>query len=122
MYHLLPFNFIHINEYDALINELGDLLITPEGTAEKLIMHELDENTDIFKSLVANFFISETKLPSLIDIYAERLAEKKRFLDDRTSLHIFVLTLTNVVHTVRQVVLMLQINVYQCLRKQCYKQ
>ena len=93
MYHLLPFNFIHIGEHDALINELGDLLFTPQGTAEQAIMHDLDEDTDVYKSLVANFFISETPLPSLMDIYAERLAEKKRFLDDKTSLHIFVLTI-----------------------------
>ena len=93
MYYLLPFNFIDIDHHDVLINELGDLLITPHGTAEDVITHNLNEGTDLFKTLVSNYFISESPLPSTLDIYAERLAEKKRFLDDKTSLHLFVLTL-----------------------------
>ena len=42
---------------------------------------------------VSNFFITEEVIPSLLDIYASRLRTKKGFLDDKTSLHIFVLTL-----------------------------
>jgi len=93
MYYLLPFNFIVIDNQDVLINELGDLLVTPQGTAESLITHRLEERTDIYKSLVSNYFITERPIPSTFDVYAERLAEKKRFLDDKTSLHLFVITL-----------------------------
>lgn len=91
-YALLPFNFIRISETEVLINELGDMLITPTGTAQKIIDHAIDDE-ELYKSLVANFFISEELLPSLLDIYASRLRLKKSFLDDRTALHIFVLTL-----------------------------
>lgn len=93
MYYLLPFNFIVIENQDVLINELGDLLVTPQGTAESLITHRLEERTNIYKTLVSNYFISERPIPSTFDVYAERLAEKKRFLDDKTSLHLFVITL-----------------------------
>lgn len=91
-YALLPFNFLRLSGKEVLINELGDMLITPMGTAQKIVDHSLDDE-DLYKSLVAHFFISEELLPPLLDIYASRLRLKKSFLDDRTALHIFVLTL-----------------------------
>lgn len=91
-YALLPFNFLRLSGKEILINELGDMLITPIGTAQKIVDHSLDDE-DLYKSLVAHFFISEELLPPLLDIYASRLRLKKSFLDDRTALHIFVLTL-----------------------------
>ena len=91
-YALLPFNFLRLSEKEVLINELGDMLITPIGTTQKIVDHSLDDE-DLYKSLVAHFFISEELLPPLLDIYASRLRLKKSFLDDRTALHIFVLTL-----------------------------
>ncbi|MBO7635602.1 MAG: His-Xaa-Ser system radical SAM maturase HxsB [Paludibacteraceae bacterium] len=91
-YALLPFNFITISNHEVLINELGDFIITPIGTARSIIDHAISDG-DLYKSLVANFFITEEVLPSLLDIYASRLRTKKGFLDDKTSLHIFVLTL-----------------------------
>lgn len=91
-YELLPFNFTRLSEREVLINELGDMLITPIGTAQKIVDHAIDDD-DLYKSLVANFFISEELIPSLLDVYASRLRLKKSFLDDRAALHIFVLTL-----------------------------
>lgn len=91
-YALLPFNFTRLSGKEVLVNELGDMMITPIGTAQKIVDRSLDDE-DLYKSLVANFFISEELLPSLLDIYASRLRLKKSFLDDRTALHIFVLTL-----------------------------
>lgn len=91
-YALLPFNFTRLSGKEVLVNELGDMLISPIGTAQKIVDHTLDDE-ELYKSLVSNFFISEKLLPSLLDIYASRLRLKKSFLDDRTALHIFVLTL-----------------------------
>lgn len=92
-YRLLPFTFSKIFRYEVLVNEIGDMLAVPEGTVKTIVEHKIDTKSDIYKSLVANFFLSEQNIPKLLDIYAERLAEKKRFMDDGTSLHIFVLTL-----------------------------
>ena len=91
-YALLPFNFITISNHEVLINELGDFIITPIGTARSIVDHAIPDG-ELYKSLVANFFITEEVFPSLLDIYASRLRTKKGFLDDKTSLHIFVLTL-----------------------------
>lgn len=91
-YALLPFNFTRLSGKEVLVNELGDMLITPIGTAQQIVDHTLDDE-ELYKSLVANFFITEELLPSLLDVYASRLRLKKSFMDDRTALHIFVLTL-----------------------------
>lgn len=94
MYHLLPFRFEPLNDrYEILVNEVGDFLIEPVGTAHQIANREINENEDLFKDLAANFFISETKTPALIDNLASRYRTKKSFLDSFTSLHIFVLTL-----------------------------
>lgn len=93
MYSLLPFTFTRISEKEVIVNELGDMMIVPIGTVKSIVLRNLDSTDELYKSLVANFFITEKKVPALLDIYAERLAEKKRFLDDKTALHIFVLTL-----------------------------
>lgn len=91
-YHLLPFTFTRISGKEVLVNELGDILISPNGTVAKLVNREpIDE--ELFKSLFANFFISDSLIPALSDVYTQRLREKKRFLDAFTALHIFVLTL-----------------------------
>lgn len=68
------------------------MLISPEGTVERIVSRSLFKD-DLYKSLVSNFFIYEGSYPVLLDIYAEKLREKKRFLDNFTGLHIFVLTL-----------------------------
>ena len=92
MYNLLPFNFSRISGKEVLVNEAGDMLISPEGTVEQIVSGTLPKD-DLYKSLVSNFFIYEGEFPPLLDIYAEKIREKKRFLDNFTGLHIFVLTL-----------------------------
>lgn len=91
-YMLLPFNFTRISGKEILVNEIGDLIIAEEGTVQNIIAHKI-EDADLYKSLVSNFFITESVFPELMDIYASRLRMKKGFLDDKASLHIFVLTL-----------------------------
>lgn len=91
-YYLLPFDFTEISGKEVLVNELGDMMISPIGTVQKIIDRTLPKD-DLYKSLVSNFFITEQVVPPLLDIYAERLREKKRFLESWTGLHIFVLTL-----------------------------
>lgn len=91
-YHLLPFDFTRVSDREILVNEIGDMLIVPLGTIQKIVDRRL-ESEDLFKTLVANFFITEDLIPNLMDIYASRLREKKRFIDHFTALHIFVVTL-----------------------------
>lgn len=95
-YYLLPFRFHSINEQkEVIVNEIGDFIIVAAGTAEKIITRTLDPNNDkeLYADLVANFFISENRIPPLIDIAATRYRTKKSFLDGFTTLHIFVISL-----------------------------
>ena len=79
-YHILPFNFIRIKNNEVLINELGDMIVVPNGTACRLVNKEkVDE--ELFKSLYANFFITNNYFSPMMDVYAARLREKKSFLD-----------------------------------------
>lgn len=91
-YHILPFNFTRTSNSEILINEIGDFVIVPVGTAYKLV-HREHIDIELFKTLIANFFVVDNYNSPLIDVYAARLREKKGFLDNFTALHIFVLTL-----------------------------
>lgn len=95
-YYLLPFRFHRINENkEVIVNEIGDFLILPAGTAERIISKTLNPESDeeLYADLIANFFISEERLPALIDTIATRYRTKKSFLDGFTTLHIFVISL-----------------------------
>lgn len=93
MYKLLPFTFTKIANREVMTNEVGDMLIVPLGTVQNVVEKKLDVNSELYKTLHANFFVSDDVIHPLFDIYVERLAEKKSFLDSHTALHIFVLTL-----------------------------
>lgn len=93
MYYLLPFKFERIQNKEIIVNEAGDYLILEEGSISRIVNREVDEKEELYKDLHANFFISERCIPELIDNYASRYRTKKAFLNDFTSLHIFVLTL-----------------------------
>jgi len=96
-YFLLPFRFHRLNqEKEILVNEVGDFLVVPNGTAQNVITRRISkqDNPDLFGDLVANFFITEeSKIPQLIDVYATRYRTKKSFLDSFTTLHLFVVSL-----------------------------
>lgn len=93
MYYLLPFRFERIENREIIVNEIGDFLILPDGTSARIVQKKITKDEDLYKDLLANFFISETPVPTLIDNLATRYRTKKSFLDSFTALHIFVLTL-----------------------------
>ena len=72
-YILLPFSFTRLSGKEVLVNEVGDIIIAPIGTVAKVVGRK-DIDEELYKSLVANFFLSETPIPSLLDIFAQRLA------------------------------------------------
>ncbi|TSJ34920.1 His-Xaa-Ser system radical SAM maturase HxsB [Mucilaginibacter corticis] len=95
-YFLLPFRFHRLNDdKEVLVNEVGDHLVVPLGTAGRIIQRQLsiEEDADLYGDLVAGFFIAEQEVPALIDVLATRYRTKKSFLDQFTSLHLFVITL-----------------------------
>ena len=73
MYYLLPFRFKRINNKELLVNEVGDFLIVDNGTVDRIINKKIIQQEELYKDLIAFFFISETPIPNLIDNIATRL-------------------------------------------------
>src|SRR5437868_5865076 len=95
-YFLLPFRFHKLNNIkEVLVNEVGDHLIVPLGTVQKIVSRKVSKINDaeLYGDLIANFFISEERISPLIDVLATRYRTKKSFLDGFTALHIFVVSL-----------------------------
>lgn len=93
-YFLLPFRFHRINdEKEVLVNEVGDFLIVPIGTARRIAVWDIQKDEALYTDLFARSFISDKPIPDLIDVLATRYRTKKSFLDEFTSLHIFVVSL-----------------------------
>lgn len=93
-YFLLPFRFHRINDKkEVLVNEIGDFLIVPVGTARRIANRDIRKDEPIYEDLFANSFISDKLIPDLIDVLATRYRTKKSFLNDFTALHIFVVSL-----------------------------
>ena len=93
MYKILPFYFTRIAGKEILVNEIGDMLILPMGSVKDIVEKKICESNELYKTLHANFFISDEILHPLFEVYVSRLMAKKRNLESRASLHIFVLTL-----------------------------
>lgn len=95
-YKILPFKFDRLEKNnEILVNEVGDYIIVPNGTVEKIVNKRLDPNIDmdLYMNLVSNFFISPKTIDPLIDVIATRYRTKKSFLNYFSGLHIFVMTL-----------------------------
>jgi His-Xaa-Ser system radical SAM maturase HxsB len=95
-YFLLPFRFHRLTKSkEVLVNEIGDFLVVPNGTVERIVKRNFSkvDNEELYGDLIANFFISEERIPELHNVIATRYRTKKSFLDNFTSLHIFVISL-----------------------------
>lgn len=93
-YELLPFRFHVLNENrEVLVNELGDFLVCPRGTANRIVERRVEPTEALFEDLVGGFFITPESPPPLLEVMAARYRARKGFLDSFTGLHIFVVTL-----------------------------
>jgi len=95
-YYLLPFKFHRLNNNkEIIVNEVGDFLILESGSVEQIINRNIEptNNSELYKTLLSNFFISEQPIHPLIDVIATRYRTKKSFLEYFTGLHIFVISL-----------------------------
>jgi His-Xaa-Ser system radical SAM maturase HxsB len=96
MYYLMPFNFTRLsNGAELLVNLVGDYLITPNGTIQKLVNKSLtiESNKELYLDLLSNYFISDTSIHPLIDVLATKYRTKKEYIYSFTGLHIFAITL-----------------------------
>src|SRR5580698_9837768 len=74
-YFLMPMRFARLNRgREVLVNELGDHLVVPTGTIDRIARHQLDRDvdTDLYADLLAGHFIAESPVPPLIDVLSTR--------------------------------------------------
>lgn len=94
-FHLLPFNFRRLeSNNELLINFLGDFLIVPEGTVQKITKKKkslIDEN--LYEDLLSGNFIHDSSEIKNLEFMANRYRTKKSNALGFASLHIFVISL-----------------------------
>ncbi len=93
-YSLLPFRFISLDSNrEILVNEAGEYLITPTGSARTLVRHQLDPRSDLYRRLRTRHFLFDNQSSPLLDVLATKYRTKRSFLSGFTKLHMFVITL-----------------------------
>ncbi|NRT13134.1 His-Xaa-Ser system radical SAM maturase HxsB [Flavobacterium sp. 14A] len=94
-FYLLPFNFRRLNsKRELIISMLGDFLIVPEGTVEKLVLKDIkgiDEN--LYYDLLSNHIVHDSKDIKSLELLSNRYRAKKSNSFKFAQLHIFVITL-----------------------------
>src|SRR5437016_6296177 len=93
-YRLLPFRFLKLNELnEVLVNEVGEFVIAPLGTARALVQKQLTRDTALYSTFKAKQFIVDDSSSPLLDLLATKYRTKYSFIEGFTKLHIFVVTL-----------------------------
>ncbi len=93
-YFILPMTFKSFGDSSEIIsNMVGDSIVCPKGTANRIVTGQLETSESIYHDLAANFIIGQGDIVPYTDILALRFRTKKAFLSEFTSLHIFVVTL-----------------------------
>ena len=57
MYYLLPFRFHVFRNQELLTNDLGDYLLLPRGSVQRIVDREVLPEEELYKNLTASFFI-----------------------------------------------------------------
>ncbi len=93
-YSLLPFRFMSLeSDREILVNEAGEYLIAPTGSARTLVRHQLDPRSDLYRRLRTRQFLFDNQSSPLLDVLATKYRTKRSFLSGFTKLHMFVITL-----------------------------
>ncbi|MDC1452632.1 His-Xaa-Ser system radical SAM maturase HxsB [Vicingaceae bacterium] len=94
-YTLLPFNFERLpSGKEIIISMVGDFLIAPEGTVDKIVNQNLEGvEKEFIKDLVANSIIHESESIKNLEVLANRYRTVKKYVEGHTKLHIFVISL-----------------------------
>ncbi len=93
-YRLLPFRFLRLEgDKELLVNEAGEFVIAPVGTAQCLVKRRLTHGSDLYSTLKAKQFLTDDSSSPLLDVLATKYRTKYSFIEGSTKLHIFVVTL-----------------------------
>ena len=91
-YYLLPLRFERKGEKVLLTNDVGDFIYLNRNQFEALKNKTLPKS-DIFFTLKSKGFIYDQSIDKIVDMLATRYRSRHRFLFEKTSLHMFVVTL-----------------------------
>jgi His-Xaa-Ser system radical SAM maturase HxsB len=93
-YSLFPFRFLRLDrEKELFVNEVGEYVIAPTGTARILVEKHLTRGSEMYATFKAKQFIGDDKSAPLLDVLATKYRTKYNFIKGFTKLHIFVVTL-----------------------------
>ncbi|MFZ0739560.1 MAG: His-Xaa-Ser system radical SAM maturase HxsB [Candidatus Acidiferrales bacterium] len=93
-YRLLPFRFLRLDQdREVFVNEVGEFVIGPVGTAQALVRKQLARGSGLYSILKARQFLADDSSSPLLDLLATKYRTKYSFIDGFTKLHIFVVTL-----------------------------
>jgi His-Xaa-Ser system radical SAM maturase HxsB len=90
---LLPFRFARISGQELLVNEAGEFLLVPGGTAQALTEGTVDVRSELYKDLKSKHIVYDDTSSPLLDVLATKIRTKYDHLRGGTKLHIFVVTL-----------------------------
>jgi hypothetical protein len=61
-YRLLPFRFLALDSTrEVLVNEAGEHLLVPTGTAQQIVRREVDPHSDLYLRLRARQFLFDNQ-------------------------------------------------------------
>ena len=93
-YRLLPFRFRRLaNQDEVLVNECGEFLVVPHGTAQNIVRKNISREDSLYATLKAKQFIFDDYSSPLLEVLAAKYRTKYDFIRGSTKLHIFVVTL-----------------------------
>jgi His-Xaa-Ser system protein HxsD len=94
-YGLMPFQFSRFAEQETLlVNMAGEHLFIANTDFERLLNKSLEPDSEVFKTLYSKFFVYQDPkyLESAIELIANQIRTKQRYLLDFTSLHMVEVT------------------------------
>lgn len=91
-YSFLPFQFARREHSTLVTTDSGNFCFLAPADFDFFVHKQLDKTSNTYQTLKSRGFLFDGSLPKVVELEATRYRTKKRYLDDFTSLHMFVLT------------------------------
>src|ERR1035441_9449251 len=83
-YRLLPFRFLRLDDgAEIFVNEVGEFVLAPNGTARTLIQKQLPRASDLYATFKAKQFITDDSSSPLLDLLATKDGTKYSVIGGR---------------------------------------
>src|SRR6266478_2349997 len=81
-YRLLPFRFLRLDDgNELLVNEVGEFVLAPNGTARILLEKRLPHTSDLYRTFKAKQFVTDESSSPLLDLLATKYRTKYNFIE-----------------------------------------